>query len=244
MRAVSARALPRHTHDHFGIGVIDQGGHASVSDAGQIEARAGDLIFINPGEVHDGRPLSGLERAWRMLYLDVSLIQDSHADTMDRAKGDFVFPTPVLNHKPFRTIFDSAFAAAVSEDPDQVMHLEENLLQLIAHLGNRIRPSVLPDREIVRRVQAQINDHPAPPMRLQELAAEAGISRYQLHRAFIEHVGLAPHQYILQRRLALARRLIRKGMGLIDVAAIAGFYDQSHLNRSFYRQFGTSPGRY
>jgi len=44
------------------------------------------------------------------------------------------------------------------------------------------------------------------------MATESGVSRYQLHRAFIDHLGLAPHQYILQRRLALARRLIRAGI--------------------------------
>jgi AraC-like DNA-binding protein len=77
-----------------------------------------------------------------------------------------------------------------------------------------------------------------------ELARESGVSRYQLIRAFARELGLTPHAYILQRRIALAQRLIRAGCDLADVAARAGFYDQSHLTRWFVRQFGVTPSRY
>jgi hypothetical protein len=55
MTASTAHAFPRHTHDQYGIGVIDAGGHSSWSGRGQVEAGAGSLICVNPGEVHDGR---------------------------------------------------------------------------------------------------------------------------------------------------------------------------------------------
>jgi AraC-like DNA-binding protein len=77
-----------------------------------------------------------------------------------------------------------------------------------------------------------------------ELAKESGLSRYQLIRAFARELGLTPHAYILQRRIALAQRLIRCGSDLAEVAVRAGFYDQSHLTRWFVRQFGVTPSRY
>jgi hypothetical protein len=70
MSAITSRTFPRHTHDQYGIGVIDIGGHASLSDRGQVEAGMGSLIFVNPGEVHDGRALNSRPRSWRMLYLE------------------------------------------------------------------------------------------------------------------------------------------------------------------------------
>ena len=54
----------------------------------------------------------------------------------------------------------------------------------------------------------RIDADPAAPVTLIELARDSGVSRYQLIRAFAQ-VGLTPHAYILQRRIALAQRLIR-----------------------------------
>src|SRR5678816_1843208 len=68
MTASTARAFPRHTHDQYGIGVIDAGGHASWSGRGQVEAAPGHFISVNPGEVHDGRAIGGRPRTWRILY--------------------------------------------------------------------------------------------------------------------------------------------------------------------------------
>ncbi|SQI36332.1 AraC-like ligand binding domain [Serratia plymuthica] len=46
----------RHTHDQFGIGLMDRGAQKSLSGRGRVESSAGDIITVNPGEVHDGSP--------------------------------------------------------------------------------------------------------------------------------------------------------------------------------------------
>jgi AraC-like DNA-binding protein len=96
----------------------------------------------------------------------------------------------------------------------------------------------------IRKTRDRIDADPAAPLTLTSLAAEAGTSRYQLLRAFARELGLTPHAYIVQQRLALARRLIRAGTALVDAASAAGFSDQSHLTRMFARQFGVTPSRY
>lgn len=69
------RAFPRHAHDEFGVGVIVSGAHRSWSGCGTVDARAGDTIMVNPGEVHDGLPLGArAARSWRMLYLTPALV--------------------------------------------------------------------------------------------------------------------------------------------------------------------------
>jgi AraC-like DNA-binding protein len=96
----------------------------------------------------------------------------------------------------------------------------------------------------IRKTRDRIDADPVAPLTLASLAAEAGASRYQLLRAFSRELGLTPHAYIVQQRLALARRLIRAGSALVDAASAAGFSDQSHLTRVFARQFGVTPARY
>jgi AraC-like DNA-binding protein len=54
---------------------------------------------------------------------------------------------------------------------------------------------------------------------------------------------MAPHKWLLSRRIELAKEKLRDGrLPLSDVALACGFYDQSHLTRVFTRLAGTSPG--
>ncbi|MFJ5025108.1 helix-turn-helix transcriptional regulator [Streptomyces goshikiensis] len=65
-----------------------------------------------------------------------------------------------------------------------------------------------------------------------------------LVRSFSAAFGIAPHQYLISRRVALARRLLLDGRPAAEVAVEAGFHDQSHFTRHFKRLVGTTPGRY
>ncbi len=70
----SARHFSRHWHSTHGIGVVDRGAQRSASGCGEVEAFEGDVIATNPGEVHDGRPLGGSARRWRMLYFEPGVL--------------------------------------------------------------------------------------------------------------------------------------------------------------------------
>src|SRR6056297_4315603 len=68
VEACTSRAFGRHCHDEFGIGVVLDGAQDSASGRGAVRATRGHLITVNPGEVHDGLPVGGTPRRWRMLY--------------------------------------------------------------------------------------------------------------------------------------------------------------------------------
>jgi AraC-like DNA-binding protein len=89
-----------------------------------------------------------------------------------------------------------------------------------------------------------LQDDPARPVTLAALASLSGLSRFHFLRSFARATGLTPHAFQVQARLHLARRLILAGQPLADVAAEAGFADQSHLTRLFARSYGMPPGRY
>lgn len=247
MSAATARSFPRHTHDQYGIGVVDSGGHASWSGRGQVEAGPGYCISVNPGEVHDGRGVGRQARSWRILYLEPAVMDAARTDIFEGRRTSFTFDAPVFKDVALRGLFDAAFGFAASAKPSDRMACETAILKLIARLGAH---STLPMRHdepretCIRRARNRIDDDPAAALTLLDLAGEAGLSRFQLIRAFARELGLTPHAYILQRRLALARQLILKGNSLAEVAAAAGFYDQSHLTRCFSRQFGVTPRGY
>ena len=62
MTLFSNHPFPRHTHDQFGIGIMTSGAQRSWSLIGLVESEAGDVIMLNPGEMHDGVPVGRFAR--------------------------------------------------------------------------------------------------------------------------------------------------------------------------------------
>ena len=83
-------------------------------------------------------------------------------------------------------------------------------------------------------------DH-AQELRLEMLAADVGLTTFQLIGLFKRTIGLTPHAYLTQMRLGIACRHLRRARPLADVAAEVGFYDQSALNKHFKRCYGITP---
>ena len=92
------------------------------------------------------------------------------------------------------------------------------------------------------KVRDYINDRLDQHITLAELADAIALSSTHFSRLFKQSTGVAPHQYVIQRRVERAKFLLSKGdMTLAEVAGAVGFADQSHLDRHFKRIVGVSP---
>ena len=246
MTAVSARSFPRHIHDQYGVGIVDAGGHSSWSGRGQVEAGPRSFICVNPGEVHDGHAVGQRSRRWRMFYFDPAVIEQARSDILDGRRSEFTFRAPVFADPALQPLFDAMFAFEEAIESDEAMVAETALLTFVAGLVRHSTSNVYIEGSgaDIRRARQRIDDDPTAPLTLADLARDCGVSRYRFLRAFARELGLTPHAYIMQRRLTHARLLILAGEALTEVAISCGFYDQSHLNRCFVRQFGVTPRRY
>ena len=246
VQAVVARSdhhFARHTHDQFGIGVIESGAQKSASGRGPVEAGPGDVITVNPGEVHDGAPIGDQGRFWQMLYFEPDVIAVAVADIHQGRPGDFEFADPVLRQPPHASAMRQLFAAMTTEQAGAELRRQELLLALLAEVM-REAPEPKPVPRGIREARERIDDDPAKAVSLAALAGLAGLSQFQLLRAFDKATGLTPHAYLIQRRVQLARKLIGGGAGLAEAALASGFADQSHMTRIFTRSFGLSPHLY
>jgi|688.fasta_scaffold105308_2 AraC-like DNA-binding protein len=240
---ISDRTFPRHSHDEFGIGVLVDGVQESWSGRGMVEAKAGDIITVNPGELHDGIGQQGRPRHWRMLFLSPGAL----AHVAGYQAEAFEIEHPVLQKHQARAAILNAIAAATNEHPD-IDEIEEAVLLAIHAVSDRFGlpnegdpPSRSPS---VMRVLERIETEADTPLSLEDYAATSGLSRFQILRRFAQEVGTTPHGYLVQHRVKLARRAIAAGLTLAEAAAACGFADQSHMTRAFVRQIGISPGRY
>ncbi len=78
---------------------------------------------------------------------------------------------------------------------------------------------------------------------LKEVARECRLSVSHFSRAFRRTIGVAPHHWLLTRRIEAAKEKMRdRRLSLSDVALACGFADQSHLTRALTGKVGVSPG--
>jgi AraC family transcriptional regulator len=123
-------------------------------------------------------------------------------------------------------------------------------VQLLRHVlaprrPERGRDGTLP-RGRLRAVVEYIEGHLDPGPTLEQLAAVARLSPYHFARQFKTATGLPPHQYVIMRRVERAKQLLQGGgdFSLAEVAARAGFSDQSQFSYHFKRLAGVTPGQF
>jgi AraC-like DNA-binding protein len=99
----------------------------------------------------------------------------------------------------------------------------------------------LPAR-MLKSIEEYIDVHLEKELRVEELASHLGISPSYFARSFRSSVGLAPHAYVMRRRLLRAQELLAStDLPLIDIALVTGFADQSHFSRRFHEITGVPP---
>ena len=119
-------------------------------------------------------------------------------------------------------------------------------LSIICQVMNRAEKPVEPIvvNEAMQDVLAYINEHYTTPIKLDPLARQFGVSVSFLSHEFVKYTGRSVYDYVLYRRVLLAKELIASGRPLNEVAYQCGFNDYSSFLRSFTKMAGMSPSAY
>jgi len=93
----------------------------------------------------------------------------------------------------------------------------------------------------LKRALFAIHARPGQAWRIEDMAAEACMSRSRFMAVFRQQVGMPPAAYLSRWRLLLAKRALEGGEGVKHVASRAGFGSVASFSRAYVRQFGQSP---
>ncbi|MFD2768562.1 helix-turn-helix transcriptional regulator [Micromonospora eburnea] len=227
-------AYPMHAHGAWALLIVDEGGIRYDLDRHERGA-FGDLVTLLPPHVpHNGVSTSARGFRKRVLYLAPDQLPDA---LVGASVDNSAFVDPPLRRAISRlhgTIWQPG------EDLEAESHLAEITERLGARLGRPALPARL-DRTPAHRLRDLLEDNVAAGVSLRDAARILHFHPAYLVRSFSREFGMSPHQYLISRRVDLARRLILAGEPLGSVAAASGFYDQPHLIRHFKRILGVSP---
>ncbi len=240
-------AFAPHVHEGYSIGAIEAGVERFRYQGQEHVAPAGTVVLLNPDEMHTGQ--AEVEGGWtyQMLYIEPQTL-------LDMTGTEAFFPNAAVHdpllagayRKAFKTMWqagdDVAFVSSFTQLIDGVVSRYGKNAQLPLQAA----PSSQQQRRSLsmQRVLDCIEDQLDQSLRIEQLAAEAGLSMFHFVRSFTAIYHVTPHQYIQARRTARAKHLLAQRNTPSDAAAAVGLTDQSHLNRWFKRAYGVTPAQY
>jgi AraC-like DNA-binding protein len=248
-------AYPMHTHDAWTLLLVDAGAvRYDLDRRGRSHgALPAALTLLPPGVAHDGRAATAHGFRKRVLYLDDSVLGPDLV-------GAAVDAPSITDDPLLRRV--AALHGALAH-PGDALEAESRLALIAQRLRDHLRPrgtapgprgtapgprGTVPGPPAARKIADAFRDlldaRTVPGVTLAEAAAILHAHPTHLVRAFRDAFGLPPHAYLTGRRVERARALLLEGRRPADVAAAAGFYDQSHLTRYFKRYLGTAPATY
>ncbi|BAQ82864.1 AraC family transcriptional regulator [Pseudomonas sp. St29] len=242
----SRQSFGRHSHDRYAVGVISGGVEKLFYRGSHHLATQGCVVTISPGEIHDG--VQACDQGWvyRMLYIDPQWL--NRAVLGQRLAADHIHL--------FRNVLseDPAFARWFLQQHQRIEHADSSLeresilLELLAQLfqrnGVRQPATDRQEREAVKRIRQRLDDDFEQSIRLEELAALVNLEPLYMIRVFKNSLGISPHSYQIQRRIARVQHLLRSGASITEASFHCGFFDQSHMTRAFKKVVGITPGHF
>jgi AraC-like DNA-binding protein len=227
-------AYKKHCHEEYAFGVTLSGRQQFHIDGSLELSHPHGVMLFNPEQVHDGmaRDKTGLQ--YVMLYIE----PQSFLALLGRKKP-VRFPAPVVYDRRLEQSILS-LSQAILAGMDEALCFE--LLLAFADNFRRVDLTAADkkDNALTQKAKEMICCTSEDVLRLDDICRELDISKYKLIRIFRASTGLSPYQYYLNRKIALAKRLIEKNRDVYAAVSGCGFVDLTHLNRHFKSVYGTT----
>ncbi|OOL37462.1 AraC family transcriptional regulator [Pseudomonas sp. FSL W5-0299] len=242
-------AYDPHWHDSYLVGVTEQGVQQFNCRRARHQSTPGKVFLLEPGDIHDGEAPTEDGFTYRMLYLDPQWLERELSALFEDAplNSQLSFATTLASNTRLAHAISLAFEALHGAELRIVRQsaLDGLLERLTTHLHWRTRYAEDPRLpRVAQKAREYLHANARYDIGLDQLAAATGVDRFRLTRAFKAAYGIAPHAYLVQLRLATARRLLARGELPATIAMELGFSDQSHLGRWFVRAYGLTPALY
>ncbi|WP_077611577.1 helix-turn-helix domain-containing protein [Clostridium sp. Marseille-P2415] len=214
-----------------------------------------DIILVSHNDIHkpDVDPSVPYERI--IVYLSPGFLHAYRSDSYDLSacfqKSKELHSHVLRIHSMeksslYRTLSDLEYACThdgyAKDLYCQVVFLEFMIQLNRASVTNRVKylPPATGDRRILS-IMDYINSHLTEDMTVDTIAEACYISRYHLMHLFKEETGYTLFDYITEKRLALARDLLKTGISVTEVCFGCGFKNYSTFSRAYKKQFHASP---
>ncbi len=240
---------PFHLHECMEIFWIMNGEAGLKCRDRMFHLSAGDFCLLRPNELHAGEPSGTDDFSFVSMHIPPAYMKPG-------SRGGELFFDFMESGDPVRIIKESSSSVLMTELINNIFSTKTRSEQLEAidySLEKLLRLPAVPIPEMINMASRHPAIEAAKEILKEDLTSGIGINdlahavnldeRYFIS-LFKSATGLPPHQFQIALRVDHARCLIQRDIPLSQSASMAGFSDQSHLNRHFKRQYGLTPGAF
>lgn len=243
----NAQQLWRVFHERYALVSTLTGASTRTFRGRSIVRRAGELMLYEPGDFDTNTHFEP-ETSFLVLTIEPRLLRETLSEAADRHDWSFVRANVSANTlaAALRNL-TTAMQAPHSDGCPEIVFAA--LIDELAchHLRDasisRLKAAASHERDMASVCERLHNDLHAA-LRLDDLARETKLDKYQLLRRFKAYCGTTPSAYRQALRVARARTMLRRDRKPSEVGALLGFADFSHFRRTFVKYAGMSPNQY
>ncbi len=249
-----------HWHNEVEIIVVKKGCGIVSVDLFLYHVKAGDIIFICPGQLHSIRQDGNCSMEYENILFKQNLMKSGG---IDHCNDTFIKPFfsgairfyPLFDHEmpayaEMARLIDRIDLLCDQRPFAWQVAVKGYLFQLFYMIISS-HPDELSDAEQQKSVEKMktilqfMEDHFAEHITIREVADYCSYSESYFMKFFKKHLGMGFIQYLNDYRLEqAAERLTETDASITDIAVACGFDNISYFNRSFKKKYDAAPGTY
>lgn len=255
-RDAKFEGVPVHQHDFYEVYYFISGNVEYSVEGRTYELKSGDLLLINPLELHQpriGPHQTDYERV--VLWINKNYLSEL---CFNKTSLTRCFDNSIPDHsnlirptKTQQTYVSAMLSELLSEQSNEgyavEIATEALLLRFLVELNRLTISSKTATKKeetsssIIPNVLDYINSHYCEKLTLNSIADEFFVSKYYLSHAFNDAVGTSVHRYIVLKRLIHAKQMLLSGIKSTTAAMNCGFNDYAGFYRAFVAENGITP---
>ena len=265
-RSKMLRYVPLHWHKELQLCLILTGRVRFSINQKEVEAGAGDVIFINSQVIHSATSISNDEEeaSYCCINFAYEMVGGFHGSLMER---NFVLPFLRNEQNDFLLISEKSEEGLLEEISSKMLHIRklfketepERYFDIFAELvliwkelvrwlhKTEDQPSTRrpEDYETSRRVISYIEKNLGEKLTLDLIAKEVCLSKWECSRRFKRIAGESVWSYLISARMAKAVELLLYSRKSVErIGFEVGFPNVNLFIRQFKKEFRTTPGQF
>ncbi len=232
-----------HIHENYEI-IVYLSGNMSYMVEGQVFLpEKGDVIFTRPHEYHQTIFHSETAPSYFCMHIPPTVDPELPESMLAGNPSRHFIRLAAEEKKQIIDLCMRIWDKELPKTPLEKLYLFYSFLFIIQHAPKEVHAhQAIPAN--LSRLLLHVNENFATVNNIDDLARQFFMTHNTLNRLFREHLGISPHRYIENVRLAHAKSLLRKGKSVAETCCESGFSDYSAFILKFRRAFGVTPLKY